>query len=101
MKNKNTNTTTTVTYTQESKPEWMQNGKGVDIMNEDGTCTIQGQICQIIYGDYPGGGFADVYKFGPFCGGNGYVNLDRLAAPGSLPKKAAPAIKGYVRPLGF
>lgn len=99
--NKNTITTTDA-LTPETKPEWLKIGRSADIKNDDGTCTIQCEINGLYYGArWAGGGFATVHKYGPYCGGKGNVEFARLAAPGSLPKQAAPALRNWVRPIGF
>jgi hypothetical protein len=93
----NTNTDMITTNT-----DWMKNGCEADIMNEDGTCTIRALITTVIRDEsYPGGGFCAVHKYGPYCGGQGYVNFDRLAPRGSLVKKQIPELQSWVRPYGW
>jgi hypothetical protein len=101
MMNKNTIEATDV-LTSETKPAWLKIGSSADRKNDDGTCTVQCEINGLVYGaHYRGGGFATVHQYGPFCGGKANVDFADLAAYDSLPKQAAPALRNWVRPIGF
>jgi hypothetical protein len=88
--------------TTTTNTDWIKNGCEADIRNEDGTCTIRALITCVIRDEtYGGGGVCAVHKYGPYCGGKGFVDFDRLAPRGTLPRKQAPEIGGWVRPIGW